>query len=422
MKRKFMISACLGWLWMLFSLLLAFVWADEITCVIPAVYVWWVIIGIALLPGLLMSTMFFSNLLHSKLEEYPDTDENTTVLMCAHNEEKSIAKAITSILNQQYNGHICLIVVDNCSTDSTKQEILRFINPSLNNRLIKYIFCDKEGKANALNLGLKMVCTPHFITVDADTYLEKGAVQKIMNYIVSNNSACTAGNLFVDNVTGSITAKMQIYDYLLSIAAIKRFQGSYKSTLVAQGAFSAYNTHAVRDLGGWQNVLGEDIVLTYQLLKSNFSSTYEPCAVGYTCVPQSLNGLYNQRKRWAIGMLEGLCDVPPWRQGNIFSRHFAFVNLSVIYLDLAFMFGFIPGVILAFLGYYYLVGFPTLITLGLCILLYYSVYLYQKNLKIPFKNSLLGLICFLLFFQPVQSMAALHGYFIRLLQKKGEWK
>lgn len=38
---------------------------------------------------------------------------------------------------------------------------------------------------------------------------------------------------------------MQNYDYLLSIAAVKRFQGSYRSTLVAQGAFSAYNTAAL---------------------------------------------------------------------------------------------------------------------------------------------------------------------------------
>lgn len=422
MKRKFILSICFGWLWMLISLFFAVGWAQEISHILPVAYVWWVIIGIALLPGLLMSAMFFSNLLHWKLKKYPDTRENTTIIMCAHNEEQTIAKSIQAIINQRYRGHIRLLVVDNASTDHTKQQIIKMQAAALGNCSIEYVYCDRPGKANALNAALKLICTPHFITVDADTELEKQAVQKIMNHIVFCNSACVAGNLFVQNTKSSLIAKMQIYDYLLSIAAVKRFQGSYQSTLVAQGAFSAYQTKAVRDVGGWQNVLGEDIVLTYQLLQQALPSTYEPGAVGYTAVPETLNGLYNQRKRWAIGMLEGLCAIPPWKQGTVYSRHFTSVNLSVIYLDLAFLFGFVPGVILALLGYYYFAGFLTLVTAVVCILLYYSMYLYQKKLDIPFENSILGFVFFLLFFQLVQSTAALHGYLIRILHRKGEWK
>ena len=80
--------------------------------------------------------------------------------------------------------------------------------------------------------------------------------------------------------------------------------------------------------------MGEDIVLTYHLLKKGLSSSYEPRAVGYTTVPDTLNSFYNQRKRWAIGMIERLSYVPTWKQGTFFSRYFTFVNLSVIYLDL----------------------------------------------------------------------------------------
>ena len=422
MKSKFILSLCFGGLWLAVSILFAIGWAQDVSYILPSIYVWWVIIGIALLPGFLMSTMFFSNLMHWKLKKYPDTCEDTTIIMCAHNEEKTIARSIRAITSQQYKGHIRLIVVDNASTDHTKREIMKLQSCAFRKCCVRYVYCAKPGKANALNTGLALVRTPHFITADADTYLEKQAVQKIMNHIVFCNSACVAGNLFVQNAKASMAAKMQNYDYLLSIAAVKRFQGSYRSTLVAQGAFSAYNTEAVRKIGGWQDTLGEDIVLTYQLLHRGLPSTYEPRAVGYTTVPETLDGLYNQRKRWAIGMIEGLSAVPPWKQGKWFSRHFTFVNLSVIYLDLAFIFGFIPGVILALLGFYYLVGFLTLLTAGVCVLLFLSMYLYQKKLKIPFQSSVLGFVCFMLFFQAIQSTAALHGYFIRLLHRKGEWK
>ena len=369
-----------------------------------------------------MSAMFFSNLLNWKLKKHPDTQEDTTIIMCAHNEEETIAQSIQSIATQQYKGHIRLLVVDNASTDHTRQKILNLQKTTFKKCSVEYIYCSQPGKAHALNAGLKMVHTSYFITVDADTYLEKHAVQKIMNHIVFCNSACVAGNLFVHNPRVSLVAKMQNYDYLLSIAAIKRFQGSYQSTLVAQGAFSAYQTEAVRKIGGWQDVLGEDIVITYQLLQKGFSSTYEPESAGYTNFPETLDGLYNQRKRWAIGMLEGLSAVPPWKQGAIFSRHFAFVNLSIIYLDLSFLFGFIPGIILALFGYYYLAGLLTFITAAICILFFLSMYLYQKKLKIPFENSFWGFVCFLLCFQIIQSTSALHGYLIRLLHRKGEWR
>lgn len=63
-------------------------------------------------------------------------------------------------------------------------------------------------------------------------------------------------NLFVKNTNDSFISKIQTYDYLLSIASVKRFQGSYHSTLVAQGAFSAYKTAVVKSMNGWKDVMG----------------------------------------------------------------------------------------------------------------------------------------------------------------------
>lgn len=160
-----------------------------------------------------MSTMFSSNLMHRKLKTYPDTAEDTTIIMCAYNEEQTIAQSIQAIVEQQYEGHIRLLVVDNASTDRTKREFIKLQEVVLENRSVEYVYCGQSGKAHALNICLEMVCTPYFITVDADTCLEKQAVQKIMNHIISCKSACVAGNLFVQNPKASIAAKMQNYVY-----------------------------------------------------------------------------------------------------------------------------------------------------------------------------------------------------------------
>ncbi len=417
-----------GFIWLLVSTIFGVWWAEDVSNYLPVAYVWFVIIGIALFPGFLMSSMFFSNLMHISVNECEETAEDTTVIMCAHNEEETIIETIECVYRQNYAGHIRLLIIDNCSTDDTKIKIEEYAEEekkksNINSKIsIEYVYCDIPGKANALNCGLKLVDTSHFITVDADTYLEGNAIQNIMNHIVAKKSVCVAGNLFVKNVKSTIFTKMQNYDYLISIAAIKRFQGSYNSTLVAQGAFSAYQTSAIRKIGGWRDCLGEDIVLTYQLLEENKSSTYEPTAVGYTVVPDSLNALYNQRKRWAIGMLEGFSAVKPWKQGSCYSKYFTIINILIMYLDIAYLFGFIPGVFLALFSYYYFVGYLTLVALLVSVILYFSVYHFQRKLKIPFENSYIGFLFFLIFFQVIQSSAALHGYVTRLLKGKEVWK
>ena len=158
---------------------------------------WAVLTGVAFLPGYLMSAMFFSNLLHRRVREYPKTDEDTTVILCAHNEEESIAGTIQALLCQNYGGRICILAMDNAFTDGTKARIQAMARLAPQNWPVRYLYCGQPGKANALNLGLSRVHTRHFLTVDADTWLEKNAVQRIMNHITAARRGCVAGNLFV---------------------------------------------------------------------------------------------------------------------------------------------------------------------------------------------------------------------------------
>lgn len=106
MKKNFLLSLAFSLVWLFVSVCFAIGWGREASYFLSPVYVWWAIIGIALLPGFLMSMMFFSNLLHWTRKEYPETDLDTTVIMCAYNEEANIARAIHAIFNQNYVGRI----------------------------------------------------------------------------------------------------------------------------------------------------------------------------------------------------------------------------------------------------------------------------------------------------------------------------
>lgn len=61
------------------------------------------------------------------------------------------------------------------------------------------------------------------------------------------NTAATAGCIFVKNAKKNFITKLQEWDYSLGIFGVKLVQSNYNSTLVAQGAFSAYKTRMLKE-------------------------------------------------------------------------------------------------------------------------------------------------------------------------------
>ncbi|CAC9170971.1 Uncharacterised protein [Comamonas aquatica] len=71
------------------------------------------------------------------------------------------------------------------------------------------------------------------------------------------NTRAVAGAVLVRNSRVNLVTKIQEWDYFHGIAAIKRLQSLYQGTLVAQGAFSLYDTQVLRQLGGWPHTVGK---------------------------------------------------------------------------------------------------------------------------------------------------------------------
>ena len=100
----------------------------------------------------------------------------------------------------------------------------------------------KPGKHNALNAALATVTTPLVVTVDADTYLQREALTRLVARIADapqdQHTCACAGALVAANPHANYVTRMQEWDYRLGINGVKRMQAGYNSALVAQGAFS----------------------------------------------------------------------------------------------------------------------------------------------------------------------------------------
>jgi biofilm PGA synthesis N-glycosyltransferase PgaC len=413
---------------MCLSFYLAMPWLNDLSHLISLPLALMVIAGISYIPGY-MNAFLVTSLLFDKQppfkNEFPS--DSITLLIAAHNEEDKIFNTLRYVSRQDYNGKMKVILINNCSNDQT---VTRALEAKKEFKLdLDILHEENPGKFHALNHGLKSVATPYLITLDADTLLHPSAVRFLVARINSSPSdvCAVAGSVLVKNSRENLWTKMQEWDYYLGIASIKRLQGLYQGTLVAQGAYSLYKTECIKEVYGWPDAIGEDIVLTWRLLTKGWKVYFEPLAVAFTEAPSTLKHFIVQRSRWARGMIEGLAEVKPWQQPQIYTKYLTGINFFMPYLDVTYTLFWIPGLILAFFGHYFIVGPMTLLVLPLTLLSYSILYLYQSNyvfktLNLKIRKNRIGFIFFVLGYQMIMSPVSVYGYIQEFFKFKRRWK
>ncbi|MDF2789254.1 MAG: poly-beta,6-N-acetyl-D-glucosamine synthase [Neobacillus sp.] len=425
---KFWISHCFALLWLCISIYIAHPWLEDLAYHVSYPLAILIIGGLAYIPGYMNAFLVISLILDRQPpSKNEDPHEEITILIAAHNEEDKIFQTLQYIDRQDYLGKLMVIVIDNCSTDETVNEVRKAKKKlSIDIRLVHE---KKPGKFHALNYALKSVPTRYFITLDADTLLHHSSIRYLVSRMKSSpEEVCAvAGSVLAKNSRENLLTKMQEWDYFLGIASIKRLQGLYQGTLVAQGAYSLYKTECIKVVGGWPDAIGEDIVLTWRLLERKWKVYFEPCAVAFTEVPGSFKHLVRQRARWARGMIEGLHEVKPWKQPQIYVKYMTGINLIMPFLDLTFTLCWIPGLILAFFGNFLIVGPATLFVLPLTLISYSFLYFYQRNyvfkrLKLRIRKNIIGFIFYFLCYQMIMSPVSVYGYLQEFFKFKRKWK
>ncbi|WP_042462753.1 glycosyltransferase family 2 protein [Neobacillus dielmonensis] len=427
-RAKFWISHFVAFLWMCMAVIFALPWLRELSHIVTMPVALIIIGGICYIPGYMNAFLVISLLMDrqpSFRNEFPNDD--ITVIIAAHNEDTKIFQTLSYLNQQDYPGKIKVFVVNNCSTDKTILEVLK-AKKAFTIEII-LLHENMPGKFHALNHALKFVLTPYVITLDADTILHRSSIRYLVARMKSSpeDVCAVAGSVLTKNSRKNIWTKIQEWDYFLGIASIKRLQGLYQGTLVAQGAYSLYKTNCIKEAGGWPDAIGEDIVLTWRLLKKKWRVYFEPLAVSFTEVPTSFNHLVRQRARWARGMIEGLREIKPWNQPQVYVKYLTGINLIMPYLDLIFTICWLPGLILALFGYYWIVGPMTLLVLPLTLISYSILYIYQKNsvfnhLNLKIRKNITGFILYILFYQMIMSPVAVLGYIQEILKTKRKWR
>jgi len=425
---KFMVAQALAAGWLGVSVWLSLPWVHELAAAISMAPAIMLVSLVAYLPGWLVAFLAVSLVLDRQpplRRSHPTIP--VTVLVAARNEADRIQETISYIARQDYPGPIEVLVVDNGSTDGTRAVAEAY--GAATGQGVRCIGEPRPGKNHALNTGLAAVGTELVITLDADTLLHPGAIRQLVARLLNAPAdvQAVAGSVLVRNSRDNLWTRMQEWDYFLGIASVKRMQGLYQGTLVAQGAFSLYRTQALREAGGWPDAIGEDIVLTWQLMRQGARVYYEPSAVAFTAAPARLVHLARQRARWARGMIEGIRSVKPWNQPRWLLRFLTAIDLLIPALDVAYALVWLPGLVLAATGRYWVVGPYTLGVLPLTLVVNAVLYRFQRRrvfnlLGLRVRRNALGFLGFVLAYQMLMSPVAVVGYTQELLGRRRRWK
>ncbi|MDE6239264.1 MAG: glycosyltransferase family 2 protein [Muribaculaceae bacterium] len=166
-----------------------------------------------------------------------------TILAPGKNEGKHIFSLVRSLREQTYRNYE-VIIVDDGSDDDTPL-ICRDLEKA--GYIDRYIRSNvRGGKASAANLGLEFARGKYVVHLDADSSLDRDAIEKILiPFYYDDNIKAVGGVVKVRNARDSICTSMQALEYLKTIQVGRMVTNHLGILHIISGAFGAFDRQAL---------------------------------------------------------------------------------------------------------------------------------------------------------------------------------
>lgn len=278
------------------------------------------------------------------------TTPPVSIIIAAYNEEAGIVDAVRSMSIVRYP-RFEIVVVNDGSKDDTLSALLETFElekvripyrPDLDSAPIRAIYrgrsgvditvLDKEnaGRADALNAGINAARHPYVFCTDADVVLDPDCLVNSMQRVVEdrertvgvggnvrplNGSRVQLGHLIEASVPRTVIPRMQTLEYIRNFLASRPGWSWMNAVPIVSGAFGIWKKSVIVEIGGLtEGHLGEDMDLTMRVHRHHlergipYRIVYEPSAVIWTEVPETVRVLRRQRIRWHRGLMRVVRD------------------------------------------------------------------------------------------------------------------
>ena len=244
-----------------------------------------------------------------KYGRLPQYKPLVSVVVPAWNEEVGVLATLKSILNNTYD-KVEVIVVNDGSTDRSKELVDAYIaerhhrNPKDSRLLVQY-YVPNGGKGKALNTGIAKSHGQIILTMDADSALEKDALQNLVEHFRDPSVSAVVGQVRIANARGRIIGLMQRLEYLFGFY-FKRAHCAVGAEYIYGGACTAFRRSATFDYFGLfdEKNKTEDIEMSMRTKYHGLKSVYAEDVICYTEGASTYPALIAQRLRWKKGRFD----------------------------------------------------------------------------------------------------------------------
>jgi biofilm PGA synthesis N-glycosyltransferase PgaC len=228
----------------------------------------------------------------------PEPPPMVSVLIPTYCEEEGIEATLEAALRIDYP-RFEIVVVDDGSTDGTVARVMSYVERGTVRLVRKTV---NEGKAMALNDALPCLNGEIVLALDADAVVESGILRALVPHFSSARVAAVTGNPRVSN-RRSLLSKIQLIEFTSVVGLLRRAQRVWGRIQTVSGVVVAFRKKAILDVGLFDpSMATEDIDMSWRLQKRFWDIRYEPKALVWMQVPETLRGLWRQRRRWAVGL------------------------------------------------------------------------------------------------------------------------
>lgn len=259
-------------------------------------------VQVFLLTTFLENKKKFLNNFHTNKETAKENLPSVAIIVPCFNEEHSLAGTIHSLLSLSYPSNLLeIIIVNDGSTDKT----LSVARSLEQNKRVSVITQTNGGKHSALNVGIKITDADVIGCLDADSFVDKNAlIRMVADFKKPNVMAITpAIKVYKPNNTIELIQKVE---YEIGVFLRKMF-GLLNAQYVTPGPFSLYKKEVFEKLGGFvQGYDTEDMEMALRIRANHFRIENINTAFVYTIAPKTMRALYYQRLRWVSGFLNNI--------------------------------------------------------------------------------------------------------------------